>query len=46
MAVEHGLKVLARLPMDPALAAACDAGKIESFQPNYLSGVAAMLDEM
>ena len=46
VAVEHGLKVLARLPMDPALAAACDAGKIESFQPNYLSGVAAMLDEM
>ena len=46
VAVEHGLKVLARLPMDPALAAACDAGKIESFQPNYLSGVAAMLDKM
>ena len=46
VAVEHGLKVIARLPMDPALAAACDAGKIESFQPNYLSGVAAMLDEM
>ena len=46
VAVEHGLKVLARLPIDPALAAACDAGKIESFQPNYLADVAAMLDEM
>lgn len=38
-----GLKVLARLPIDPAVAAACDAGKIEDFSQNYLSGVAAEL---
>ncbi|WP_299448430.1 Mrp/NBP35 family ATP-binding protein [uncultured Phascolarctobacterium sp.] len=28
----YGLKVLARLPIDPAVAAACDAGEIESVQ--------------
>ena len=46
MATEHGLKVLARLPIDPKLAAACDQGEIESFQPNYLSEVAGMLTQM
>ena len=35
-----GLKVLAQLPMDPAVAAACDAGKIEDFEHNYLAEVA------
>ena len=46
VATEHGLKVLARLPIDPKLAAACDQGEIESFQPNYLSEVAGMLAQM
>jgi len=46
VATEHGLKVLARLPIDPKLAAACDQGEIESFQPNYLSEVAGMLTQM
>ncbi len=36
----HALKVLARLPIDPKLAAACDAGKVEQLEENYLSGVA------
>ena len=36
----HGLKVLAQLPMDPALAAACDAGKVEELPVNYLAEVA------
>ena len=44
-AAQHGLKVLARLPIDPAAAAACDAGTIEDFQPNYLEGVAEQLDQ-
>ena len=44
VAGELGLKVLARLPIDPGVAAACDAGRIESFEPNYLSGVAGELD--
>ena len=44
VAQEHGLTVLARLPIDPGLAAACDRGEIETHQPNYLSGVAEVLD--
>ena len=40
-----GLKVLARLPMDPAVAAACDAGKIEDLEQNYLTDVAKSLAE-
>mgnify|MGYP002797081163 CR=1 FL=1 len=40
-----GLKVLARLPIDPAVAAACDAGKIEDLEQNYLADVAKALAE-
>ena len=40
-----GLKVLARLPIDPAVAAACDAGKIEDLEQNYLTDVAKSLAE-
>ncbi|MDD5937432.1 MAG: Mrp/NBP35 family ATP-binding protein [Clostridiales bacterium] len=40
VAARHYLPVLARLPIDPALAAACDAGELESFSPNYLEDVA------
>ena len=39
-----GLSVLARLPIDPALAAACDAGEVETMPHNYLDEVAARLD--
>ena len=45
VAGELGLKVLARLPIDPAVAAACDKGEIEKFEPNYLMGVAEALDQ-
>lgn len=31
-AAAYGLKVLANLPIDPAIAAACDAGKAEEFE--------------
>ena len=40
-----GLKVLARLPMDPAVAAACDSGRIEELEHNYLTQVAQALAE-
>ena len=40
VAGELGLRVLARLPIDPGVAAACDAGRIEDYTPNYLSAVA------
>ncbi len=45
VAAELGLPVLARLPIDPALARACDRGTIEDFQPNYLAEVAEKLDK-
>ena len=45
VAADLGLKVLARLPMDPAVAAACDAGRIEELEPNYLTAVAELLAE-
>ena len=45
VAEELGLKVLARLPIDPAVAAACDAGRIEELDPNYLTAVAELLAE-
>ena len=36
--------VLAQLPMDPALAAAFDSGKLEDMKENYLEPVAQRLD--
>ena len=39
-----GLPLLAKLPIDPKVAAAFDAGKIESLETNYLADVAAKLD--
>ena len=43
VAQELELPVLAKLPIDPALAAACDAGQAESMPHNYLDEVAAQL---
>ena len=39
-----GIPVLAKLPIDPGVAAAVDAGRIEEYSPNYLAEVAAKLD--
>ncbi len=36
VAETYGVKVLGRLPIDPALAAACDAGEIETALPDNL----------
>jgi Mrp family chromosome partitioning ATPase len=33
-----GIPVLGSLPLDPALAALCDAGEIEAYRPNPLAG--------
>ena len=44
VAMELEIPVLARLPIDPGLAAAFDAGKIEQVERNYLEDVAARLD--
>jgi Mrp family chromosome partitioning ATPase len=45
-AADLGLALLAQLPIDPALAAACDAGKVEEYQPNPMADVAARLDSL
>ena len=41
----HGLPLLARMPLDPALASLADAGRIEDFEGNWLSGVAELLEK-
>ncbi len=43
VAENMGIPVLARLPIDPALAAACDNGTIEEYPVNYLTDVAERL---
>ena len=43
VAENMGIPVLARLPMDPALAAACDNGTIEEYPVNPLAEVAERL---
>ena len=39
IAQKHGVETVARMPIDPALAAACDTGTIESFNGTWLDGV-------
>ena len=43
IAKAHSLSVLARLPIDPALARACDEGRVEQLERNYLEDVARAL---
>ena len=47
VAAQYGLPVLAKLPIDPALAAAVDAGKIEDAKlPDALVGAEKKLEEL
>ena len=39
-----GLKVLAKLPIDPALAAACDQRQVDAYVPNPLAPLAQELE--
>ena len=41
----HGLKLLARMPIDPRLAELADAGRIEDFDGDWLSPVADALEK-
>ena len=41
IAQKHGVDTVAKLPIDPTLAAACDAGTIENFSGAWLDGVLA-----
>lgn len=46
VAAKYALKVLARLPMDPKLAAACDRGAIELFEGGWLEGAADLIESL
>lgn len=41
----HTVPVLERIPLDPTVAAACDAGKLEQAEIDYLAKTAVMLTE-
>ena len=45
VAEEFGVDVLAKLPIDPKLAAACDRGMIELFEGDWLDGAAEKLED-
>jgi len=45
LGAQQNLPVLAKLPLDSALARAVDEGKVEAYQPNPLAGVAELLDK-
>ncbi|MGI6084748.1 MAG: P-loop NTPase [Acetivibrionales bacterium] len=45
IAGKHNLKVLAKLPVDPKISAACDKGMIELFDGDWLDPVAKILAE-
>ena len=46
IAKEHGIDVIAKLPIDPKIAAACDKGMIELFDGDWLDSMATMLENM
>ena len=41
----HGLKLLARMPIDPKLASMVDAGRIEDFEGNWLTNTADIIEK-
>ena len=44
VAMKHSIPLLAQLPIDPAIAAACDAGRVEDVRLDAIEGaVAAVL---
>ena len=46
IAERNGLSLTARMPLDPALAAACDSGKVEMAEARYLEGIADALQKL
>ncbi len=45
LGAQLSLPVLAKLPIDPALARAVDEGRVEAYQPNPMAAVAQLLDK-
>jgi Mrp family chromosome partitioning ATPase/predicted Fe-Mo cluster-binding NifX family protein len=46
VAKEYGLNVLAKMPLDPKIAALCDKGKVEDVQTNHLDNAVLMLEDL
>lgn len=46
LAEKHHIPVLGRVALDPALTAACDAGRIEEFEGEYLVELQAVLEKL
>ncbi len=46
VAAAYGLDVLGRLPIDPAIASACDQGRIEEVEGDWLDGAADLLEHL
>ena len=46
IAQKHGLKVLAKLPLNPAVATLCDHGEIESFNEDWLKEAVKEIEEL
>jgi len=46
IAGKHNLKVLAKIPINPKISAACDKGMIELFDGDWLEPVAKVLEKM
>ena len=45
IAAAHGITCTARLPIEPKLAAAADSGDIESFEGDWLNGLADAIEK-
>jgi Mrp family chromosome partitioning ATPase/predicted Fe-Mo cluster-binding NifX family protein len=46
IAEDFGLRVLAKMPLDPKIAALCDKGELESISIDYLDETVRMLEEL
>ena len=45
-AAKEGIPVVARIPIDAAMTAACDTGKIEYYAGDFMSGLAEVLPQI
>jgi Mrp family chromosome partitioning ATPase len=45
-AARSNVAAIARMPIDPAMAAACDTGNVESLDAPWLAGIADMLEKL
>lgn len=46
VAQQHSLPLLAQIPIDPSIAVACDAGRVEAVDAAFLSGAAEVLSHL